>query len=115
VYWPLEGVEPLHAAAVNLQAFAFLVLFGALTWLVFRRLGAAYGLFAATSLVLPLALPSERWPLLSLPRFGLVVFPFFLVLALLGARSRTHTTIVAASALLLGITITQWVLYQWVA
>ena len=72
-------------------------------------------LFAAVSLAIPLSYPSSRWPLLSLPRFGLVVFPFFLALAVLGGRPRVHTAIVACSALLLGIAVTQWALWQWVA
>ena len=66
----------------------FLVLFVGLTVIAWRRFGAPYGLFAALSLALPLSTPSARWPLLSLPRFGLVVFPFFLALAWLGGRPR---------------------------
>ena len=115
VYWQIEDAEPLHAAAVNLQGFAFLLLYAALTVLVWGRFGAPYGLFAALSVAVPLSISSERWPLLSLPRFGVVVFPFFLALATLGARSRTHTLIVSASAVLLGITLVQWVTFQWVA
>jgi hypothetical protein len=53
--------------------------------------------------------------LLSLPRFGLVVFPFFLVLAWLGGRPRVHTAILAVSSILLGVAATQWALWQWVA
>ena len=59
------------------------------------------------------ASPSDRFPLLSLPRFGLVVFPFFLALAALGERRQT--AIVATSAALLGVVIVQWVEWQWVA
>jgi hypothetical protein len=109
------GAAPMHAAAVNWQGLAALVLFGALTVVAWRRFGAPYGLFAALSLALPLSLPSDRWPLLSLPRFGLVVFPFFLALAALGGRPRVHAAILACSALLLGVTVTQWALWQWVA
>jgi hypothetical protein len=53
--------------------------------------------------------------LLSLPRFGLVIFPFFLVLAALGGRPRVHTAIVACSSLLLGVAVVQWALWQWVS
>ena len=113
-YWQIENAEPLHSAAVNLQGFAFLLLFAALTVVAWRRFGAAYGVFAAATLAIALSFSSARWPLLSLPRFGAVVFPFFLALATLGARSRAHTVIVSASALLLGISIVQWVLFQWV-
>ena len=91
------------------------MLFVALTVLAWRRFGAPYGLFAAVSLAIPLSVPSERWPLLSLPRFGLTVFPFFLALAALGGRPRAHTAILAVSSLLLGVAVVQWSLWQWVA
>ena len=74
-----------------------------------------YGLFAALSLAIPLSVPSERWPLLSLPRFGLTIFPLFLALAIIGGRPRAHTAIVAVSSLLLGVSVAQWALWQWVA
>jgi len=112
----VSGVSPTHAAAENVQALVFLLLFGVLTVVVWRHFGAAYGLFAAVSLAIPLSYPSSRWPLLSLPRFGLVVFPFFLALAALTAgRPRAHTAVVACSALFLGIAVVQWALWQWVA
>ena len=112
----VSGVGPMHAAAENLQALAFLIVFLFLTVVAWRRFGAAYGLFAVVSLAIPLSYPSSRWPLLSLPRFGLVVFPFFLALAALTAgRPRAHTAVVACSAVFLGIAVTQWALWQWVA
>jgi hypothetical protein len=112
----VSGTNPMHAAATNLQALAFLVLFLVLAFVAWRRFGAAYGLFAAVSLAIPLSYPSSRWPLLSLPRFGLVIFPFFLALAALTSeRPRAHTAVVACSALLLGVAVVQWALWQWVA
>lgn len=113
--WVPSGTLERHAIAVNVECLAFLVVFVVLTVVVWRRFGAAYGLFALASLVIPLSYPSSRWPLLSLPRFGLVVFPFFLALASLGGRPRVHTAIVACSALLLGVAVVQWALWQWVA
>jgi hypothetical protein len=112
----VSGVNPMHAAAENVQAAAFLVLFLILTVVAWRRFGAPYGLFAAVSLAIPLSYPSTRWPLLSLPRFGLVIFPLFLALAALTAsRPRAHDAVLACSALLLGVAIVQWALWQWVA
>jgi hypothetical protein len=112
----VPGANPMHAAAQNLQALAFLVLFLVLTIVTWRRFGAALGLFAAVSLAIPLSYPSSRWPLLSLPRFGLVIFPLFLALAALtSGRPRLHTAVVACSALLLGVAVVQWALWQWVA
>jgi Mannosyltransferase (PIG-V) len=115
-YWPaVDGTDPMRVAAVNLEALAFLVLFVALTVVAWRRFGAPYGLFAALSLAIPLSVPSERWPLLSLPRFGLTIFPLFLALATIGGRPRLHTAIVSVSAIMLGVAVVQWSLWQWVA
>jgi hypothetical protein len=116
VHWAPSHADFQHAIAVNLEGLVALVLFVALTVVAWRRFGTPYGLFAAVSLAIPLSYPSYRWPLLSLPRFGLVIFPFFLALAALTAgRPRLHTVIAASSALLLGIAVVQWALWQWVA
>ena len=116
VYWPaVKQWTPLQAGAINLSLLAALVLFIWLTVLAWRRFGAPYGLFCTLSLALPLSTPAHGWPLQSLPRFGLVVFPFFLALATIGGRPRLHVAIVSVSAILLGIEITQWALWQWVA
>jgi hypothetical protein len=112
----VPAANPMHAAAENVQALVFLAVFLALTVVAWRRFGAPYGLFAALSLAIPLSYPSSRWPLLSIPRFGLVIFPLFLALAAVTAtRPRLHTAVVACSALGLGIAVVQWALWQWVA
>jgi hypothetical protein len=115
-YWaPVTNTDPIRVATLNLECLAFLALFVVLTVVAWRRFGTPYGLFAALSLAIPLSIPSERWPLLSLPRFGLTIFPLFLALAVLGGRPRAHTAIVAVSSLLLGVSVAQWALWQWVA
>ncbi len=119
VYWtavaPTDSA-PLRTAVLNLELLGFLVLFVVLAVIAWREFGAPYGLFAALSLALPLSVPSSRWPLLSLPRFGLVVFPFFLALAWIGGRRpRANAAIAGASAVLLGVFVTQWALWDWVA
>jgi len=115
-YWPAaEGTDPLRVAAINLECLGALALFTVLAVVAWRRFGAPYGLFSVLSLAIPLSYPSERWPLLSLPRFGLVVFPLFMALAALGGRPRAHVAIVSISSLFLGVAVTQWALWQWVA
>jgi hypothetical protein len=115
-YWtPVQDSDPIRVATLNLEMLAFLVLFVVLTVIAWRRFGAPYGLFAALSLAIPLSVPSERWPLLSMPRFGLTIFPLFLALASIGGRPRVHTAIVAVSSILLGVSVAQWALWQWVA
>ena len=116
VHWTPAHAEFQHAIAVNAEDLVALVLFAALAIVAWRRFGAPYGLFAVLSLAIPLSYPSSRWPLLSLPRFGLVIFPLFLALAsLTSGRPRVHTATVACSSLLLGIAVVQWALWQWVA
>jgi hypothetical protein len=119
VYWTAVAPSdsaPLRTAAINLELLAFLVLFVALAAIAWHKFGAPYGLFSALSLALPLSAPSSRWPLLSLPRFGLVVFPFFLALAWIGGRRpHANAAIIGLSAVLLGVFVTQWALWGWVA
>jgi hypothetical protein len=102
-------------AAINLEALAYLVFFLALAVLAWRLFGAAYGLFAVGSLLVPLANPGQRWPLMSLPRFALVVFPIFFALATIARSPRRHGLVVAVFALLLVGTTVRWTLYHWVA
>jgi hypothetical protein len=115
-YWSaVQDADPMRVAALNLSMLAFLVLFVVLAVIVWRRFGTAYGLFAMASLAIPLSVPSDRWPLLSIPRFGLVIFPLFLALATVGRRQRANVAIVAVSSILLGVAVVQWALWQWVA
>ena len=51
-----RGTNPMHAAAENVAGARLLVLFIGLTVVAWRRLGAAYGVFAAVSLAIPLEL-----------------------------------------------------------
>jgi hypothetical protein len=112
----LADTTPERTFALNLQQLAFTLLFLALAAAAWRRFGAAYGLFALVSLAIPLSLPAEDFPLLSMSRFGLVVFPLVLALAALTtARPRLHEGVVAVSSLLLGVAVVQWALWQWVA
>ena len=116
-----DGVAVLFAdrpgrdLALNLEQLGFTLAFLALAVVSWRRFGAPYGLFALVSLAIPLSFPSDRWPLLSMSRFGLVLFPLLLVLAVLGARPRLHSALTAVSAALLGVAVVQWALWQWVA
>jgi len=112
--YPANLTKP-EVGGVNVEAFCWLVLFCVLAVVVWRVLGAAYGVFAAVSLLVPLAEPWQVFPLFSLPRFGLVIFPFFMVL---GAVTRTRprlTALVAISAALLAVDVARWALWYWVA
>jgi hypothetical protein len=112
---PDLSTNPSRIATLNIEYLLFLLLFVALTLLVWRRLGAPYGLFAALSLAIPLSMPNRYYPLESLPRFGLVLFPFYVVLGQLGGRRNVDRWVVGVSALLLGVTTVQWALAEWVS
>jgi hypothetical protein len=105
-------------AAFDVQALLFLVVFAVLTVIAWRRFGSVYGLFAALSLAFPLSTPataSTSIALQSLPRYVMAIFPCFLALAWIGRQPGRHTVIVAVSSVLLGLSVVQWALWQWVA
>jgi Dolichyl-phosphate-mannose-protein mannosyltransferase len=114
-HWYWTPVNPSRAAALNLEYLAYLVGFAFLAYIAWRTVGAAYGLFAAVNLAIPLAAPSDLYPLLSLPRLCVTIFPCFMALAVLGRRERVHTAICVASAILLGLSIAEWATWQWVS
>jgi hypothetical protein len=82
----LPASGPGHDQRVALWNVTHLALLGAagwLTWVAWARLGAAFGAYSATTLVIALGAPAEGFPLVSLPRFLLADFPLFLALAAL--------------------------------
>lgn len=82
----------------NLTDAVFLLFAVVATAGALRRLPLAYGAWALVALAVPLSLPVEGQPLLSLPRFALVLFPLHMWLATVaGPRA------LAASAALLGL------------
>lgn len=70
-----------------------------LTWVAWRRLGVAYGLYAAATLVVVLAAPSRGFPLVSLPRYVMDCFPLLLALVAVTRRRGRDATLVALAAL----------------
>jgi hypothetical protein len=75
--------------AAHLLLFVAVV---ALTWVAWRRLGTAFGLYGAAILVVVLTAPSKGFPLVSFPRYVLTDFPVLIALALLvQGRPRLRT------------------------
>jgi hypothetical protein len=75
-----------------------------LTWVAWKRLGPAYGLYSLATLVVVLTAPSRGFPLVSLPRFLMDDFPIVLALAALTrdrpiARDRLLIGLAAVSAI----------------
>lgn len=112
---PLGG--PLQAAADgDLVELAFAVVMTALAVLAWRRLGAAYGLYALGVLGLAMAVPSDRLGgLYSFPRLSLVAFPCFMALATAVGGRRQTLLVSTASAAVLGVYVLRWALWYWVS
>jgi hypothetical protein len=69
-----------------------------LTWVAWKRLGPAFGLYSAATLVVVLWAPSKGFPLVSLPRFLMDDFPLVLALAAI-ARERRDWVLIGLAAL----------------
>jgi hypothetical protein len=109
----LVSGSPLSPFTVHdVTAFAVLVVFVPLSVVAWRRLGSAYGVYCAVSLLIPLTAPATAAPLLSLQRFALLLFPCFIVLGALPLRRHAFRAVLVAScAALLAL---MGLLYLWV-
>ncbi len=67
----------------NAVHLLLLVPAGWLTWVAWKRLGPAFGLYSLTTLAIVLSVPSKGFPLVSLPRFLMGDFPVLLAIAAL--------------------------------
>ncbi len=114
-HFPDADHGEMYGAGINLEQLGYTLFLVVLAVVVWRRLGAAYGLFVALSLVLPLSDPVPSSPLFSMPRFVLGVFPVFFALGTLGARRRVDLALTAGFTLLLGLNVARWVLWRWIA
>ncbi len=115
-YFPTGGESPFVAAEHNLLLLAFLAAALVATAGVLRRLPAAYGVYVIAALALPLSYPVTAQPLMSLPRFLLVLFPLNIWFAQwLAARPRLRRPALACSALLLAFFLAQFATWHWVA
>jgi hypothetical protein len=83
---------------------------------VLRTLPSAYGAYVIVALAMPLSYPVAPQPLMSLPRFLLVLFPLTMWLAAwLAARPRVQKPAIGLSALLMVVFAAQFATWHWVA
>ena len=82
---------------------------------VLRRLPIAYGAYVVVALLLAVSYPVGAQPLMSLPRFVAVLFPIFMWLALECERRGVTERAVAVSAIGLGLFVTQYASWWFVA
>jgi hypothetical protein len=116
VYFTSAAGDPLVSAWHNLVLLGFLLAALPAVVGVMRRLPGAYGAYVLAALALPLSYPVSAQPLMSLPRFLVVLFPLTIWFASwLAARPRAQTAALAASALLMALFTAQFATWHWVA
>jgi hypothetical protein len=92
-----------------------LLLFAGLTIIGLRILPLYQTAYILPPLLFPLFQPSAVHPLLSIPRFGIVLFPLFIVLAILLQRRGPLIAYSVISGLLLVIFTVQFAHWYWVS
>ena len=115
----LPAAGPGHDERVAIWNISHLALLGVAGWLTlvaWRRLGAAFGLYSATTLAIVLSAPAEGFPLVSLPRLLLGDFPLFLALAAVTLeRPRLREATLCGFAALAALAATAFARGIWVA
>jgi hypothetical protein len=116
-YYPVAGGNPLIDAGHNVLLFAFLLLAVPMLVGVLRLLPLAYGGYVLAALALPLSYPVAPQPLMSLPRFLLVLFPLNMWLAVtLSSRPRVLTrAVLVLSGLAMAFFAAEFSTWHWVA
>ncbi len=104
-----------HVADDDWLELVCTVLFIALALIGLRRLPLYYSAFAIPPLLVPLFAPSTVHPLMSMPRFGLVLFPLFVVIALLIRDRRQGVLLGALSTVGLILLTMQFAQWYWVS
>lgn len=116
VYFTLVGGDPDVAAWHNLMELVFLLVSVPMIVGVFRRLPAAYGVYVLAALALPLSYPVEPEPLMSVPRYLVVLFPLWIWLgSWLEHRPHLRRVALVASVGLLVLFTGQFSTWHWVA
>lgn len=95
--------DPFQVAADSLMLIGFLVFALVACVGALRRLPFAYGAYAAVALAMTLSYPLDAQPLMSLPRYIVVLFPLQMWLARWSGERGGTDRAVAVSAVLLGL------------
>ncbi|MCW3020449.1 MAG: hypothetical protein JWN10_2757 [Solirubrobacterales bacterium] len=116
IYFATGKDSPFVMAGHNLMLLVFLAAAIPVVVGVVRRLPLAYGAYVLAALALPLSYPVTEQPLMSLPRFLLVLFPLGIWLAAwLAERPRLQRPALALSCVLMVFFLGQFATWHWVA
>ena len=110
------GAAPISWPTHNLIDLVFVAFAAGGLAVSWRRLPAAYLLYALALLAQALSYPTIAEPLQSFPRYVLVIFPVFMGWgAWLGERPRPYRRALIASAMLLAGFSALWTTWAWIA
>ncbi|HUP27434.1 MAG TPA: mannosyltransferase family protein [Chloroflexia bacterium] len=104
--------QPENQSWTYLASLIFALVIGVLA---LRWLRGSYNLFLWPGILFPLFSATPHNPLLSYPRFLIVLFPVFIVLALVGRNRYAHQIITWVSLLLLALFTIRFANWYWVA
>lgn len=102
-YFTENGGDPFEVAGQSLMLLGFLVFALVALVGVLRRLPIAYGAYVAVALAIALSYPVDAQPLISLPRYLVVLFPLQMWLARWAGERGGVERAVGVSAALLGL------------
>ena len=115
-YFPIAGGSPFVSAGHNLLELAFLLAAVPAVVGVLRRLPLAYGAYVIAALALPLSYPVAPQPLMSIPRYLVVLFPLGIWLgAWLLEHPRVRRPAFVLSAAAMAFFVAQFATWHWVA
>ena len=115
-YFTAGHGSPLISAQHNISDLLFLLVAVVATVGVLRTLPLAYGAYVLAALAMPLSYPVSYEPLMSLPRFLVVLFPLFMWGGgALASRPRARIPVFAISTALLVFFVAQFATWHWVA
>jgi hypothetical protein len=106
-----EGRLTLESGLHSLTDLTFTIVGISLALLAWRWLRTSYALYMTALLLVPLSTGT----LLSMPRFLLVMFPMYLVLAILGRRTAVHETLLVVGMGLACLFMVLYAQWYWVA
>ena len=115
-YFSSATGSPFVSAEHNLVLLAFLLAAISAVVGVLRGLPLAYGAYVIAALALPLSDPVSSQPLMSLPRFLVVLFPLGIWGgAWLSEHARARRPVLLASGALMAFFVAEFATWHWVA
>jgi hypothetical protein len=116
IYFPIAAGDPFAIARMNVALFAWVPLAAVALVGAARRLPLGYAAYALASLAVPLSYPVAPQPLMSLPRFALVLFPLWMWVGWQLARHpRARVPVLGAFAAGLAASTAQFATWHFVA